>query len=223
MRILNKLQSFTEFSWRDLELTKQEFEDYKSKYLDIYEHSRKEDEGVSIVEEVDFELELIHKDEINVTYILQLLANLQKLHEQTQAGVETESDEAYEKAKKGILDLLGKETQLRSKRELIEQFINDYLPTLDADTSIEDSFNAYWDTQKQVAIEAFSTELKMKKTAVMAIIEEYNFTGKVPLRDTVFAALEEKPKLLERKTIFEKFVSKMKDFIHTFDDNIGGL
>ena len=225
MRILNKLQSFTEFSWRDLEMTKQEFEDYKSKYLDIYEHSRKEDEGVSIVEEVDFELELIHKDEINVTYILQLLANLQKLHEQNQTkeGVDTESDEAYEKAKKGILDLLGKETQLRSKRELIEQFINDYLPTLDADTNIEDSFNAYWDTQKQAAIEAFCTEQKMKKAAVMAIIEEYNFSGKVPLRDTVFAALEEKPKLLERKTIFEKFVSKMKDFIHTFDDNIGGL
>ena len=225
MRILNKLQSFTEFSWRDLEMTKQEFEDYKSKYLDIYEHSRKEDEGVSIVEEVDFELELIHKDEINVAYILQLLANLKKLQQQTQVkeGVETESDEAYEKAKKGILDLLGKETQLRSKRELIEQFINDYLPTLDADTSIEDSFNTYWDTQKQAAIEVFCTEQKMKKTAVMAIIEEYNFSGKVPLRDTVFAALEEKPKLLERKTIFEKFVSKMKDFIHTFDDNIGGL
>ena len=225
MRILNKLQSFTEFSWRDLELTKQEFEDYKSKYLDIYEHSRKEDEGVSIVEEVDFELELIHKDEINVTYILQLLTNLQKLHEQSQAkeGVDTESDEAYEKTKKGILDLLGKETQLRSKRELIEQFINDYLPTLDADTNIEDSFNSYWDMQKQAAVEVFCTEQKMKKTAVMVIIDEYNFSGKVPLRDTVFAALEEKPKLLERKTIFEKFVSKMKDFIHTFDDNIGGL
>jgi len=95
MRILNKLQSFTEFSWHDLDMSKQEFEDYKSKYLDIYEHSRKEDEGVSIVEEVDFELELIHKDEINVAYILQLLANLKKLHEQAEAkdGVDTKSDE----------------------------------------------------------------------------------------------------------------------------------
>jgi len=131
--------------------------------------------------------------------------------------------QTYEKAKKDILDLLGKETQLRSKRDLIEQFINDYMPTLSVDANIEDSFNAYWDAQKQAAIEAFCAEQKMKKAAVMAIIDEYNFSGKEPLRDTVFAALEEKPKLLERKTIFETFVSKVKDFIHTFEDDFGNL
>ncbi|HFD32311.1 MAG TPA: HsdR family type I site-specific deoxyribonuclease [Gammaproteobacteria bacterium] len=227
MRILNKLQSFTEFSWRtstelstsDLDMSNQEFEDYKSKYLDIYERSRKENEGVSIIEEVDFELELIHKDEINVAYILQLLANLQKLHEQIQEGAEEGKD--YENAKKNILDLLGKETQLRSKRELIEQFINDYMPTLDENISIEEGFNQYWDAQKQKAIEAFCAEQKMDQQSVMTIIDEYNFTGKEPLRDTVFLALEHKPKLMERKHIFERFILKLKDFIHTFEDDLG--
>ena len=112
MRILNKLQSFTEFSWRDLDMTNQEFEDYKSKYLDIYERTSEGDEGASIVEELDFELELIHKDEINVAYILQLLANLHQLQEAKQDAEDGMDEEEFEKAKKGILDLLGKETQL---------------------------------------------------------------------------------------------------------------
>ena len=78
MRTLNVLKTFTEFRWMDMDLSEQEFEDFKSKYLDIYERSRSEGEGVSIVEEVDFELELIHKDDVNVAYILTLLAELHR-------------------------------------------------------------------------------------------------------------------------------------------------
>jgi type I restriction enzyme R subunit len=228
MRIMNKLTSFTEFSWAtsttlstsDLDMSCQEFEDYKSKYLDIYERSRKKDEGVSIIEEVDFELELIHKDEINVAYILQLLANLQKLRGQEGANT-GQSDEAYETAKKNILDLLGNETQLRSKRELIERFINDAMPTLAVDASIEDSFNDYWDTQKQIAIKALCAEQTMDQQAVRMMMDDYLFSGKDPLRDTLFSALEQKPKLMQRKTIFETFILKLKDFIHTFEDDLG--
>jgi type I restriction enzyme R subunit len=228
MRILNKLQSFTEFSWPtsttlstgDLDMSNQEFEDYKSKYLDIYERTSEGEEGASIIEELDFELELIHKDEINVAYILQLLANLQQLRNQAKKD-DSESGEEYEKAKKGILDLLGKETQLRSKRELIEQFINDYMPNLDENTSVDDGFKQFWNEKKEAAIEALCVKQKMDKAAVMAIIDEYHFSSKEPMRDTVFAALKKKPKLLERKTIFEKFVAGLNAFIRTFEDNIG--
>jgi type I restriction enzyme R subunit len=204
-------------------MSNQEFEDYKSKYLDIYERTSEGEEGASIVEELDFELELIHKDEINVAYILQLLANLQQLRDQAKKddGESDEGDEAYEKAKKGILDLLGKETQLRSKRELIEQFINDYMPNLDENTSVGDGFKRFWDEKKEAAIEALCVEQKMDKAAVMAIIDEYHFSSKEPMRDTVFAALKKKPKLLERKTIFEKFVAGLNAFIRTFEDDIG--
>jgi type I restriction enzyme R subunit len=61
-----------------LAMPEQQFEDYKSKYLDLHEKVKQENdkEKVSILEDVDFELELIHRDEINVTYILKLLANL---------------------------------------------------------------------------------------------------------------------------------------------------
>ena len=72
MRIKNILASFSDFKWEDLEMTEQQFEDYKSKYLDLYDKVKRghEKEKVSILEDVDFELELIHRDEINVTYII---------------------------------------------------------------------------------------------------------------------------------------------------------
>ncbi len=218
MRTLNVLKSFTEFNWCDLDLSEQAFEDYKSKYLDIYERSRaNKEEGASIVEEVDFELELIHRDEINVAYILKLLAELQiKQHGDTES-------EDYKKTKQSILDLLGNETQLRSKRELIEQFINDYMPKLDADVEIEKMFSNYWTAQKQAAISKLCEDEKMDIKAVHAMIDAYHFSGKEPLRDTVFAALKNSSKLLERKKIFERFVAKLRGLISTFDDDIGSF
>lgn len=78
MRLKNVLTTFTEFEFADLTMNQQSFEDYKSKYLDLYDKakSHNQKEKVSILEDIDFELELIHRDEINVAYILKLLAKL---------------------------------------------------------------------------------------------------------------------------------------------------
>ena len=64
MRILNVLKSFTDFSFEQLEMTEFEFDGYKSKYLDIWTatHPKISGDGkVSILDDVDFELELIHR------------------------------------------------------------------------------------------------------------------------------------------------------------------
>ena len=76
MRLRNVLIGFSDFNYNDLSMTEQQFEDYKSKYLDLYERIKHEQEAhkASILDEVDFELELIRVDEINVAYILRLLA-----------------------------------------------------------------------------------------------------------------------------------------------------
>jgi len=65
MRLKNVLATFTEFDFVDLSMDEQNFEDYKSKYLDLYDKSKSAHlkEKVSILQDVDFELELIHRDE----------------------------------------------------------------------------------------------------------------------------------------------------------------
>lgn len=216
MRALNVLKSFTEFTWDQLDADEQEFEDYKSKYLDIYDRTRKNPgEGVSIIDDVDFELELIHRDEINVAYILDLLA---KLHRAQQ-----DSPHKYEESKKAILALLGQETQLRSKRDLIEKFIDEYLPKFQAETVVKEEFAIYWTTEEEAALNALCTTEDMNREALDALINRYRFTGKVPLRDDIFSALNTKPTILQRKSIYDRIITKLQDLVHTFDDAIGDL
>jgi type I restriction enzyme R subunit len=212
MRLLNVLKSFTEFNFNDLDMDAQTFEDYKSKYLDIFDRTRKDrdEEKASIIDEVDFELELIRRDEINVAYIIKLLLALREQGES-------------EEGRNAILDLLGKETQLRSKRELIEKFINDYMQKIPADQDITEVFNDFWADERQQAVESLCDDEKMNIEAVNEMISQYHFSGKEPLRDTVFEALKSKPKLLERKKIFERFVGKFLDIIGKFDDNMGDI
>ena len=78
MRVQNTLSSFADFSFDDLEMSEEEFFDYRSKYLDIYikVKSNTDKEEVSALDDIDFELELMHRDVINVAYILELLSSL---------------------------------------------------------------------------------------------------------------------------------------------------
>ena len=217
IRLLNVSKSFTEFNFTDLNMDEQTFDDYKSKYLDIYDRtrSRKEEEKESIIEEVDFELELIQRDEINVSYILKLLAELRQ-------NIKT-TEEEYQKKKESILDLVGQEVQLRSKRDLIEKFIDEQMPTIKPEDAIETAFQSFWNQERTVAVRQLCLKENLKPEAVNQMIADYKFSGKEPLRETVLNACNEKPKLLERKKIFDRVVLQLLDIINKFDDALGAF
>jgi len=221
LRLLNILKSFTEFDFADLDMDAQTFEDYKSKYLDMYDRLRslKGEESASIIEEVDFELELIQRDVINVAYILELLARMQQ---QEQSSDAKERDKGKQQ-REAIFDLLTRDGTLRSKRELIEKFINDSMPSLSADQNIKQVFSDFWTDEKQEAIRQLCAKEGMDQEAVLQMLDTYQFTGKEPLRETVFAALDTKPKLLERKNVFERIVDKLLSIVSTFDDDMGDV
>lgn len=216
MRLMNVLRTFSQFAWSDLWMTDQAFEDYKSKYLDLYDRSRsekEENEKVSIIEDIDFELELIQRDEINVAYILQLLA---KLKDAEESGDEDERQSIADR-KRTVLDLLGSETQLRSKRELIEKFIADHLPNLRAG-EVEEGFDAFWKEEREKRLSEMCDQEGLSKEAVEAMIADYRFTHRLPLRERVVEALMAKPKILERKTIIDRVTKRFLNFLEMFDD-----
>ncbi|MBD2577082.1 type I restriction endonuclease subunit R [Oscillatoria sp. FACHB-1406] len=219
IRSLNVSKSFTQFSFSDLNLDEQTFEDYKSKYLDIYDRTRnrRDDEPESPVEEVDFELELIQRDEINVSYILKLLANLQR-----EQQVDVASEE-YQTQKATILEIISQEAQLRNKRDLLEKFIEERLPTLEPEEEIETVFQKFWSQERIATIQHLCQEENLKIDIVQQMIADYKFSGKEPLRETVLSACNEKPKLLDRKKVFDRVVSKLLDIVNKFDDAIGEM
>ena len=211
IRTLNVLQSFADFSWDDLPMDEQEFENYKSKYLDLYDKvkSNNQKEVVSVLDEVDFELELIHRDEVNVAYILGLLAELVDISPKEKA-----------KKQQRIVEILSGDTQLRSKKELIEKFIEENLPHISDSQMIPDHFDAYWDKEKRAAFVKLCKEENLVPFRVDEIIKDYLFSGRIPLRDNIINSLQEKPSVLKRKSIGERILAKMLGFVETFINGV---
>ena len=208
MRAKNVLESYTDFSWEGLGIDEQTFENYKSKYLDLYDKVKNNEvkQKTSILEDIDFELELIHRDIINVAYIIKLLAKLKQ----------AKTSEAQQQ-QKAIMDLLGGDIQLRSKRELIEKFIQENLPKIDNADNIQDEFEKYWQDEKVLALNKLCEEEHLDKEQFKALIEAYIFSGQDPLRDAVLHCLGGRPSILQAKEIGARIIFKMKAYVDVFE------
>lgn len=212
MRNLNVLQSYSDFSWDDILMDEQEFLDYKGKYLDIYDkvaQSIPGTEKTSILDDIDFELELIHRDNVNVAYILKLLAKLKEARSSEIAA-----------QKKAIIDLLGGEVELRSKRELIEKFIEENLPQIADADRIEEEFEQYWQDQKVLTLAKLCEEEKLDHKQFSSLIESYIYSGQEPIRDDVIKCLDNRPGILQRKLIGDRILSRMREFVQVFESGM---
>ncbi len=207
MRSMNVLQSYTDFAWEDIAIDEQEYEDYKSKYLDLYDRIKldRAKQKTSILNDIDFELELVHRDIISVAYIIKLIAKLKAV----------KSSEAQAQ-KKAIMDLLGGDIHLRSKRELIEQFIEENLPYIDDLDAIEGEFEKYWQDQKVLALAKICEEEKLDQAQFKALIDAYIFSGQEPIRDDVFKCLDNRPSILKAREIGKRILEKMRTYVEVF-------
>lgn len=214
MRLKNTMTTFANFDWEDLDMEEQLFNDFRSKYLDLWQKVKQDHskEKVSILEDVDFELELIHRDDINVTYILKLLADMKGANKAEQDA-----------KRKEVVDLLTGEANLRSKRELIEKFIQENLPVIEDSETIPQEFDKFWTDQQQKAFENFVKEEQLSSKKTQKLIEDYLYAEREPLRDELLDLIEgDKPSVLKRKSIGDRLLSKVVEFVDTFINGMDG-
>ena len=208
MRLRNILESFSEFNDEDLALPAQRFADYRSAYLDLYDKVKTDNtkDKVSILEDVDFELELIHRDVINVQYILTLLARLY------------DADESEEQSiRKLVLDSVAGDIELRSKRELIQKFIDSTLSGLGSSAEIPDSFEEFWEQERVTAFEALCKEEQLDAEKLEKVIDRYVYTGTKPLPDPDIIQLINRPlKLAERGPTRTRVLEKVVNYVDTY-------
>jgi type I restriction enzyme R subunit len=207
LRAKNVLESYADFSWEGLGIDEDTFLNYQTKYIDLYSKVKRDNakQKTSILNDIDFEVELIHRDLINVAYIIKLLAKLKQ----------AKTTEA-QRQKKAIMDLLGSEVQLRSKRELIEKFIEENLPKIHDADNIQDEFEKYWQEQKVLALAKLCDEEHLDKEQFKSLIDAYIFSGQAPLRDDVLKCLGDRPSILQAREIGERIIQKMKEFVEVF-------
>lgn len=208
MRLRNVLSTFADFEFDDVDISEQEFEDYKSKYLDLYDKVKTSTapEKESILEEVDFELELLAMDEVNVAYILKLLSKLK----------ETDTEEEYQYQYKALMQVIGGDPNLRSKQELIDKFIQENLPEVKSAEEVDDAFAVYWEVEKEKATKQMAEEENLIPKNVKELVERMIFNNQEPLREDIVATMEKPPSVLQRKKVIPRLAEKFKGFVNTF-------
>ena len=127
-----------------------------------------------------------------------------------------------EQKKKEIHDILSGDPKLRSKKELIEKFIEENLPLVSDSDLIQDAFTDFWNEEKRIAFERIAQEEHLNQHKFEETLKEYLFTQKTPKLSQTLQLLEIKPKLSERSNIGKRIIDKIQDFVHVFIDGVEG-
>lgn len=204
-RIKSKLETFPEFTFDDLDMDEQEYNDHKSVYLDIYDDTKDNPGDGSILHDIDFELELIRDDTINVDYILGLLKYLDK------------NDENYEKDIERIKKITKETEQLRSKNHLIEKFIENVLGRFDRTAmTVEEKFYEFMRKERRQSFCDLIEREHLDENATRKLIDEYQFSG-IMDNTLIEETFIEKPKFKERRLKRKRVKQELLEIFDIFD------
>ena len=208
LRIKSSLETFAEFSFTDLGITEQEFYDYQSKYLDIYEDRKNYTDGVeSILDQIDFEIELTIRDVINFDYIIQIIAGLKNITSDVLRGKRTED----------ILRIFDRDVQLRKKKDLVRKFIEESLPGIDKSESVEKAFGEFWASERSDVLKNIAVKENISIEKIENLIGEYLYTQKLPRGQDIVDMLPEAPKILERQGIIDRIKGAIQNIVDVFE------
>mgnify|MGYP001156157607 CR=1 FL=1 len=156
LRLKNILTAFDDFEGNEI-LSERDFQDYQSIYIDLYQDFTrgKDADKENINDDIIFEIELIKQVEVNIDYILMLVA---KYHESncTDKSILVAIDKA-----------ISSSIELRSKKELIERFIE----KVNISTKVDKDWQSFIAEQKEKDLSAIIEEEKLKSHETRKFID----------------------------------------------------
>ena len=210
-------------------VTEQQFNDYKSKYLDITvgfidppaTQSTVAEDPVPYgnsqgLEDIDFCLELLHSDIINVAYILELIAELDPY-----------SDD-YSEKRKHILDTMIKDAGMRGKAKLIDGFIQKNVDEdkenfmngrnrADGTNELEERLNQYIVSERNKAVSDLADDEQISAEVLNLYIKEYDYLQKEQ-PEIIQKALKEKHLgLIKTRKALTRIMERLRSIIKTFN------
>lgn len=192
-KTLLTLQTFIDFDWNEIKcLTQQQYEDFKSRYQTIYDQIKQQRsaEKTSILIDIDFEIDIIQTDRINVAYIMNLLRNVDLKNP-------TQKKKDIEHIKNELLR--SDSPELKKKVVLIQEFLNEVVMGMSPDADMDESYAEFETRKRNEEIDTFATENEIDKQYLKNVISEYEFSGNMD-RDGIRAQIQ-KPLLVARKLI----------------------
>ena len=212
LRVMNKLETFSNFDFKDFDITQDDFESYKSKYIDMYDTlvgSRvKGDRGkTSVIDEIDFELELLAKDTVDVSYIISLIKNLDN------------RENSFVKDVEYILKTVDSIPKLKNKRELLERFIeeNREIFSIEFKGNLEDKLQKFMKKKRDEAILEMVAEEELSFGKVNEIVEKCEFTDKKPDFNDIRSSLTGKVSVLKLNKKIQGIQERIEKILDRFN------
>ena len=237
-----EIQIYNEFEKEanDLGMTEQQFMDFRSKYLDIYDtfaakpteqpsgYKVQDDESGMVAEpdpsendatglgDIDFCLELLHSDIINVAYILELIADLNPYSED------------YSEKRRHIIDTMIKDAELRSKANLIDGFIQKNVDDdrdnfmarkqkADGTSDLEERLNNYIVTERNNAVNTLAKDEDLDASVLNHYLSEYDYLQKEQ-PEIIQEALKGKHLgLIKKRKALTRIMDKLRTIIKVFN------
>ena len=155
LRVMNILSAFDQFEDQKL-LSDRDMQDYQSEYIDLYDKYRRHVDKEDISDDIVFEIELVKQVEVNIDYILALV---KKYHDEHCLDKEAEA---------AIMKAVDSSIQLRSKKELIQAFLN----SINVNTDIDRDWETFVLEQKEADLDEIIKTEKLKPEETRKYIEE---------------------------------------------------
>ena len=213
----------------DLGMTEQQFNDYKSKYLDITVGFIEPPVIPSVVaedpvpygnsqglEDIDFCLELLHSDIINVAYILELIAELDPYSND------------YSEKRQHIIDTMIKDAGMRGKAKLIDGFIRKNVDEdkenfmsgrskADGTSELEERLNQYIVSERNKAVNDLADDEQISAEVLNLYIKEYDYLQKEQ-PEIIQKALKDKHLgLIKTRKALTRIMERLRNIINTFN------
>ena len=169
LRLRNILSSFDKFAGNAI-LSERDFQDYTGMYVDLYQKYKQKDDGEkeSIKDDIVFEMELVKQVEVNIDYILMLVAKYNQSN--------CEDKEILGTIDKAIKSSLA----LRSKKELIDGFIS----KINADTNVMDDWGKFVKEQKEIDLKKIINDENLNEEETRKFLDNAFRDGQVKTNGT---------------------------------------
>ncbi|MDR2735049.1 MAG: type I restriction endonuclease subunit R [Spirochaetota bacterium] len=154
LKLRNVLSAFDEFDGNEI-LPDRDFQDYQGVYLDLRDKFRADGDREKINDDVVFELELIQQIEVNLDYILMLVAK----YKDGNCKDKSILDSIYKAIRSSV--------RLRSKKELIEEFIT----RVNATTQVDEDWRQFVREEAEKELQTLISNEKLRGIETRKFVE----------------------------------------------------
>jgi type I restriction enzyme, R subunit len=200
------VKHYDDFDLNKGPLTARELTGFKDKYAALRDSIvMQSKDKESILGDIDFKMELLQTDVINVDYIISLIGR-----------IKVAAVDKREYMKQDLLMQVGADERYRSKLELIKKFIADHLDGLDENDNIDVAFTDYVQVEKERELNDIAVAYAINPEKLAYEVIKHTQADKKIDGATLIDLMAQRPSLFKLESVSEQLLQRVTNFINVF-------